>query len=324
MPYNDIVFEIQKSEEVPSQEGESQPGTWVVEGLATTSDFDLQGDLVSNEAITASVDDLKKRSTLLFNHQENRPIGRILEVEVRQEGLWIKAAISKEAEKIWNWIQEGVLSKFSIRAKIVKAVDEFVPSLRRMARVIKRMVILEASIVSVPANDAARTLNSYVQKQAEIELAIQQLQAKFEQGGQNMAGEKTDVLEELFDTASEALKAGGDVEPPDPTQQPPAPPPQPTGLTKDESDAIYAEIGKALENLQALIGQLQGGEKAPDPECDPEDYPTPPPKAAGEPEPGVSKALPPEVVKQLSDYREMESTVGELVNVLGPMLKSDS
>lgn len=267
----DIEFDITKFEIVKAAEGSDEgSGTQIVEGLATTSDFDLQGDIVSQEAILASKDDLMRRSTVLLNHDENQPIGKVLEAEVRKEGLWLKVMISKKAEKVWGLIQEGILSKFSIRGKIVQAKEEWVPKLERMARVIKRMVILEASIVSVPANEGARTLHSYVQKQAELELAVHEIQDKL--GGLEMANPKdVDLLKDLFtdtsadegsgDPPGETVKDGEDVSGAeegspvlDDKTQTDIKDGQTDGL--DQEELAKAESTMVLSQIETLVGQL--------------------------------------------------------------------
>ncbi|RKY93856.1 MAG: hypothetical protein DRQ06_06115, partial [Candidatus Hydrothermota bacterium] len=185
-----LEFEIKKAEE-------DSEGRWIVEGLASTSDFDIQGDIVSEEALKASKDDLLKRPTVLLNHEENEPIGRVLETEVTKAGLRIKVMISKTAKKVWELLKEGVLSKFSIRAKVLKAVDEYIPYLKRFARVIKRMVILECSLVSVPANERAMALNVYVEKK--VQEAIDELLKSKKLEDSEMGTEKELIEETLFD-----------------------------------------------------------------------------------------------------------------------------
>lgn len=124
--------------------------------------------MIKEEALDGSVDDLMENTTVLFNHDPNRAIGKVLAAKKKQVegtlGLWVKVLISKSESKIWKQIQEGILNKFSIRGKVEKARKEFVESLGRIANVIYKMKLIENSIVSLPANPKARALVAYVSK----------------------------------------------------------------------------------------------------------------------------------------------------------------
>src|SRR3990172_13167261 len=100
-------------------------GNWIVEGFAATSDFDLQEDIITQQAIEASAKDLIENSTVLHNHNADEAIGKVEKSEAREGGLWLKIFISKTAPDIWQKITEGVLNKFSIRGKILDAKKEW-------------------------------------------------------------------------------------------------------------------------------------------------------------------------------------------------------
>lgn len=146
----------------------TQTGDWIMEGVATTDDLDLVGDIISKEAIENSVKDLIGNSTALLNHDEDKPIGKVLETKIIKDGeaaaLWIKVLISKSVPKIWQQIKEGVLNKFSIRGKVLDAKKEFIEKYKKIVNVIKRMKLLEVSVVSLPANPQARSFGCYVAK----------------------------------------------------------------------------------------------------------------------------------------------------------------
>jgi len=84
-----------------------EAGRWIVEGLAATSDFDLQEDIITEEAIRASAKDLLENSTVLHNHDPSEAIGRVLASRARTDGLFLKILISKTAAEIWQQITEG-------------------------------------------------------------------------------------------------------------------------------------------------------------------------------------------------------------------------
>ena len=47
-------------------------------------------------------DDFIEYSTVLFNHDFNRPIGRVIDAEVDDTGLLIKVILSKTEKEIWE------------------------------------------------------------------------------------------------------------------------------------------------------------------------------------------------------------------------------
>ena len=180
-------------------------GRWIVEGYAATSDFDLQDDIISEEAIRASAKDLLQNSTVLHNHNADEAIGRVLTSRARKDGLLLKILISKTAAEIWQQIREGVLNKFSVRGKVLEARKQWMPELKRYARLILRMRLLEVSLVAVPANPKARAIRSYIEKALdEFEKAggrIEPTEGDSEMGDGNVAEE-------------ELLEAKGDPEKP--------------------------------------------------------------------------------------------------------------
>jgi HK97 family phage prohead protease len=141
-----------------------QSGQWIVEGLAATNDLDLQDEIISDEALTNSENDLLENSTVLFNHDINMAVGKVLKTERRDEGLWVQILISKTVPDIWQQIQEGVLNKFSIRGRVIDAVRKFVKEADKTVRVIKEMLLVEVSLVPLPANPQARAMGWFVQK----------------------------------------------------------------------------------------------------------------------------------------------------------------
>ena len=75
-------------------------GRWIVEGFAATSDFDLQEDIITQQAIEASARDLIENSTVLHNHNPNESIGKVEKSEARKGGLWLKIFVSRTAPEM--------------------------------------------------------------------------------------------------------------------------------------------------------------------------------------------------------------------------------
>ena len=151
-------------------------GDFIIEGYVMTSDIDSQYTIITNEAIKKSKNDLLKYSTVLFNHDMDRPIGKVLETDFDKKGLWIKMKLSESETEIQKKVQEGIISKFSIKGRVLKEAaedeksgeesdsEEKIPSGKEHIRKITRIELYEASLVSVPANVEAKTINWYIAK----------------------------------------------------------------------------------------------------------------------------------------------------------------
>ena len=139
-------------------------GRWIVEGLAATSDFDLQEDIITPTAIETSAKDLIENSTVLLNHNPEESIGKVEDSQAQPDGLWLKILVSKTVPDVWQKITEGVLNKFSIRGRILEARKQWIERLQRFARLIFKMQLVEVSLVAVPANPKAKALRWYIEK----------------------------------------------------------------------------------------------------------------------------------------------------------------
>jgi HK97 family phage prohead protease len=187
--------------EVIKQTEES--GDFHVVGYAATTDFDLQGDIITEEALKEASNDLLTNSTVLLNHDITHPIGKVTKVTLDKSGLLIDALISKSEPDIIQKIKEGVLNKFSIRGEVLEREKKFVQELDRVANVIQRMTLLEVSVVSVPANPEARAIGWYVSK------ALKDAEKKT-QGGSAMSPQVTveEILEEETKADPAPVKKG--------------------------------------------------------------------------------------------------------------------
>ena len=122
-------------------------------GMASTADFDRAGDTISAEAWTkGGLNNFEKNPIILFNHDYNKPIGRATGLKVTENGLELKAKISKSApDHVAQLVKEGILGAFSVGFR-VKDADylEETDGLK-----IKDAELFEVSVVSVPCNQAA-------------------------------------------------------------------------------------------------------------------------------------------------------------------------
>jgi len=106
----------------------------------------------------------------------------LIKAEAQGDKLFIKAEISKTEPLLWSKIKDGTLSKFSIRGRILDAAKQEDAVTKKEILVIKGMELHEVSVVSVPANPAARSLAWYVEKaMAELDKAVKPKHYPFDQ-----------------------------------------------------------------------------------------------------------------------------------------------
>lgn len=97
------------------------------------------------------IDEWKKNPIIFFNHNRDIPIGQGVAAKVTDEGLWIKAKISKsnapDIMKARDLIQEGILKTFSVG---IDVEEEEVADDNTIT--LKGVNLLETSVVSIPMN----------------------------------------------------------------------------------------------------------------------------------------------------------------------------
>jgi len=175
-------------------------GDWVIEGIAATSDLDGHGHIITPDAIRGAVKGLSERRTVLFNHNMDRPIGRLAQMKATDLGLWIKMILSKAEAEIWQKVQEGVISRFSVRIHVPDGAAKEESRRGKAVLVLSQIDIREISLVSVPANTRAKTLQWYVAK------ALQERQ----DGGENNMGDvKKMTVQQLQEFEANVDKALG-------------------------------------------------------------------------------------------------------------------
>lgn len=140
---------------------EDEGRDWIVEGYCTTAEVDLEGDMVLPEALEKAAN-LCIGLTLLFNHDIDRPVGRIIDAKADDHGIWMKGKISRTEPEIWVKVQERVLDKFSIR--FLDGATRPVRKGGQVWRGIVKLIPTEISVTSLPANPGSRAGVAYTQK----------------------------------------------------------------------------------------------------------------------------------------------------------------
>jgi HK97 family phage prohead protease len=123
-------------------------GSVYFEGYANKAVVDRGGDLIGKKAW--QLDNYKKNPIVLFNHDHSKPIGKMINIEAKDDGLYVKGRISNskdpEISRIRDLVEEGILNSMSVGMRVM---DE-----ERKGEVnhIKACELHECSIVSVPMN----------------------------------------------------------------------------------------------------------------------------------------------------------------------------
>ena len=123
-----------------------------IAGMASTNSTDRVGDVIETEAWTkGGLQNYLNNPVILFNHDYNQPIGRAITLGTNDNGLQLKAKIAKSAGHVGELIKEGVLGAFSVGFRVKDA--EYMTETDGYK--IKDAELLEVSVVTVPANQAA-------------------------------------------------------------------------------------------------------------------------------------------------------------------------
>lgn len=132
------------------------------EGMASTFDRDLVGDIIEPGAFVDTVQRAKDRAQArgkkalipaLFNHDMNKPIGRFVELSETADGLFAKGELPKSSKLVSETIMPMMDAEVIASMSIGFFVDE-----RRFegdTRFIEKLSLVETSLVTFPANPEA-------------------------------------------------------------------------------------------------------------------------------------------------------------------------
>ncbi len=253
LPFIPFTFPLEVLKQVELE------GGFHVVGYAATTDFDMQGDIITEDALQNASLDLVKNSTVLLNHDLTKPIGKVTKVEFDKHGLLIDTLISSTEPEIIQKIKEGVLNKFSIRGQVLEREKKYMRDYDRVVNIIRKIALVEVSLVSVPANPEARAIGWYLSKALE---EVQPDPAQSE-GGKPMSDEQV-VIEEISPNAAAAAAAKDKEEaappapdPETPAADPNAPPasPETPPATEPEAPAPAAATQKGLSGPWPMMMQ---------------------------------------------------------------------
>ena len=118
----------------------------LIEGFASTRDLDRGGDVVEPAAFENSLGEFMANPVVTYMHDWSNPVGRVVQARIGDKGLWVKAFVSKTAERIVTLIEEGVLKGFSI------GYEEVRQEMRNGVNHILELKLYEIAIVTIPMN----------------------------------------------------------------------------------------------------------------------------------------------------------------------------
>lgn len=133
-----------------------------IKGWATTPSMDLVRHVIANGAFRASI---RKRGLtgpggikLLAQHDSSRPLGVIIKLEERPQGLWIEANVNEDisyGKDLAIAIRSAGGLNFSVGFRVEDA-DIDLDSYEREYLLIKRGTLTEVSVVTFPCNESAQ------------------------------------------------------------------------------------------------------------------------------------------------------------------------
>ena len=113
---------------------------------------DCHSDIIQKGAFGDSIKDAAKVK-LLWQHQNDYPIGKLTNIVERKDGLYIHGVIISKlehAENAANLIKEGIINGLSIGVIVQEAESN-----EDGTRLLKKLELREISVVTFPANDMA-------------------------------------------------------------------------------------------------------------------------------------------------------------------------
>jgi len=177
-------------------------------GMASTADKDRANDVIRADAWTkGGLSNFEKNPIILFNHNYDKPIGRATGLRVTENGLELKAKISKSApDHVAQLVKEGILGAFSVGFRVKDA--DYIQETDGL--MIKDAELFEVSVVSVPCNQAATfSISKSFDSMSEYEEFKKTFQKtnRVDLAGQSLAKDDVNASSVASDTPDEVEKS---------------------------------------------------------------------------------------------------------------------
>lgn len=181
--------------------GEDKKGPVEIEGLANRHEVDRYKEIIETDAWSKNkgLDDFYKNPIVLFNHDQDFPIGTVTEALETSEGLKVKIKLSESDDpittRIRNLIKEGIIRSFSVGFMPVQ--EEKDGDVTR----IKEARLHEVSAVSIPVQQSSQFAVKGPQKGGKKQIMMKALDELLRKKGEdNQEGEED---EKGFKTSSD-------------------------------------------------------------------------------------------------------------------------
>ncbi|MGV1045476.1 XkdF-like putative serine protease domain-containing protein [Limnohabitans sp.] len=198
----------------------------MVYGYASTEAMDVQGEIVTKDAMAAALEDYMRFANIREMHQPSA-VGVAKSAEIDDKGTFISAHVVDDSA--WSKVKAGVYKGFSIGGKALEKVDNVINALR----------LTEISLVDRPANpEALITLWKADAVEHCAEEAVTQLAAMLNKG--TISAQRLVELANAHTT--EATSAGKGITEP--------------ALSKAEGEEVW-DAGQALQALASIQYVLQ-------------------------------------------------------------------
>ena len=193
-----------------------------IEGYASTPDLDRYKDIVEPAAFSSALTMFMKNPSLLRSHDSDRPAGYVTEARVTDKGLWIKALVTEEETK--QDVLENRMRALSIGYIPLESTLQHEdgtpfnaemdsPWDADMVRVIKKLDLVEISIVTTPANGnalftIANSVKQYFNQLVTKSMLIKKEEEKIETPEEKVAREsaEAEAKKKVDDEAAAAKK----------------------------------------------------------------------------------------------------------------------
>ena len=185
---------------------ETDDGSVMIRGMASTADFDRAGDSISAEAWQkGGLSNFEKNPIILFNHDYDRPIGRATGMKSGPNGLELECKISKNAPgNVAELVKDGVLGAFSVGFRIKDA--DYIKETDGL--MIKDAELFEVSVVSVPCNQSATfSLAKSFDSDAEYEEFKKTFTNRVDLAGQSLAKDEVNTSSVASDAPQSVEKS---------------------------------------------------------------------------------------------------------------------
>lgn len=183
-------------------------GDVVIEGYANYFAPDAYNERMDPKSVR--MERFKKNPILLFNHDMNYPVGKVLEVDPREDGLWVKAAVSgvdhDKVSYVRELVKDGTLSTFSVRFSGETVEHDDMTG----GKLIKDWELQELSIVSIPAQPDSTFSLSNVKSLKDLRhevlkakgaMAAAYIQDHLEKVAMDLGVERAELVEKIGDAS---------------------------------------------------------------------------------------------------------------------------